>query len=240
RLTSMYGVLGIYELPFAISAALSVIVIIMIINAFNLIDGIDSLGGVTGILVNLAFAALFFYIHQYEFGVASLILVGSVFGFLRYNISPAKIFMGDTGSLFIGFISAVMAIKLIELTKVSIPGIHPVAATPALTVAILIVPIFDTLRVFFIRIMNGISPFIADRNHIHHRILRLGYTHSQTTIILSAFNVICILLALLLGGMGNFALIAILFIVSMLFNWSITFALKSKKRETADLRDLFT
>lgn len=240
RLTSMYGVFGIYELPVVIGSALSVIVIIMIINAFNLIDGIDGLGGITGILANLVFAALFFYIRQYEFAVISLILVGSVFGFLRYNITPAKIFMGDTGSLFIGLISVVMAIKLIELTKVNTPGIHPVAATPALTVAILIVPIFDTIRIFFIRIMSGISPFTADRNHIHHRILRLGYKHFQTTIILAAFNVICILLALLLGGVGNFALIAILFAVSLLFNWSITFALRSKERETVTLRNLFT
>lgn len=239
RLTSMYGVFGIYELPFFVSSALSVIVIIMIINAFNLIDGIDGLAGITGILSNLAFAGLFFYIHQYEFTIVSLILVGSILGFLRYNISPAKIFMGDTGSLFIGLISVVMAIKLIELTKFTTPGIPELNATPALTVAILIVPIFDTIRIFFIRIMNGISPFAADRNHVHHRILRLGYSHFQTTIILGVFNLICIGLALLLGGVGNFALVAILFVVSMLFNWSITFMLRSKEREGVALRNLF-
>jgi UDP-GlcNAc:undecaprenyl-phosphate GlcNAc-1-phosphate transferase len=239
RLTSMYGVFGIYALPFTFSVALSIIVIIMIINAFNLIDGIDGLAGVTGIIANLSFAALFFYIHQYEFAVVSLILVGSIFGFLRYNITPAKIFMGDTGSLFIGLISVVLAIKLIELTKTSTPGIPPVAATPALTVAILIVPVFDTIRIFFIRILNGISPFKADRNHIHHRILRLGYTHFQTTIILSAFNLLCIVLALTLGGLGNFALIGVIFAICILFNWSITFALRSKERETVALRNLF-
>ncbi len=239
RLTSMYGVFGIYELPFVISSALSVLVIIMVINAFNLIDGIDGLAGITGILANLAFAALFFYIHQYEYAVISLILVGAILGFLRYNITPAQIFMGDTGSLFIGLISVVMAIKLIELTKLTMSGAPHLNSTPALTVAILVVPIFDTIRIFFVRIMKGISPFAADRNHIHHRILRLGYTHFQTTMILSGYNLVCIALALLLGSIGNFALITIIFIISMLFNWSITFILRSKERETVAVRNLF-
>lgn len=239
RLTSMYGVFGIYDLPFVMSAALSVIVIIMIINAFNLIDGIDGLAGLTGILVNLAFAALFVYIQQYEFAIMSLILVGAITGFLRYNITPAKIFMGDTGSLFIGLISVVMAIKLIELTKVNITGIPPLGATPALTVAILIVPIFDTVRIFFIRIMSGISPFEADRNHIHHRILRLGFTHIQTTLIFAGFNLVCIITSLLLSSLGTFTLVCIIFVISLLFNWAVTFILRSKERESLALRNLF-
>jgi len=239
RLTSMYGVFGIYELPVITSLALSVVAIIMIINAFNLIDGIDGLAGIAGILSNLAFAGLFFYIHQYEVAIVSLILVGSILGFLRYNLTPAKIFMGDTGSLFIGLISVVMAIRLIELTKFATPGVPQISSTPALTVAILIVPVFDTIRIFFVRVISGISPFTADRNHIHHRILRLGYTHFQTTIILSVFNLVCIGLALLLGHLGNFTLICIILIISILFNWGITFMLRSKERETVALRNLF-
>jgi UDP-GlcNAc:undecaprenyl-phosphate GlcNAc-1-phosphate transferase len=239
RLTSMYGVFGIYELPFIISSALSVLVIIMIVNAFNLIDGIDGLAGITGIIANSVFTILFIYTHQYELAVVSLILVGSIIGFLRYNITPAKIFMGDTGSLFIGLISVVMAIKLIELNKFSTVGIPQITSAPALTVAILIGPIFDTIRVFIIRIMNGISPFTADRNHIHHRVLRLGYTHLQTTLILAAFNILSIALALAFGSIGNFTLIIIIFLVSTLFNWAITFLIRSKDRETVALRNLF-
>jgi len=232
-------VFGIYELPFIISSALSVLVIIMIVNAFNLIDGIDGLAGVTGIIANSVFTILFIYTHQYELAVVSLILVGSIIGFLRYNITPAKIFMGDTGSLFIGLISVVMAIKLIELNKFATIGIPQINSAPALTVAILIGPIFDTIRVFFIRIMNGISPFTADRNHIHHRVLRLGYTHLQTTLILAAFNLVSIAVALAFSSIGNFTLIIIIFLVSMLFNWIITFLIRSKDRETVALRNLF-
>ncbi len=238
RLTSMYGILGIYELPFVVSCILSIIVIIMIINSFNLIDGIDGLAAVTGILANAIFAALFIYIHQYELAIISLILVGSVIGFLRYNLTPAKIFMGDTGSLFIGLISVIMAIKFIELNKFANGSTPQIYAAPALTVAILIGPIFDTIRVFFIRIINGISPFTADRNHIHHRVLRLGYTHLQTTLILAALNIVLVAVAMVLSDIGNFALIAVIFIISMLFNWGITFMIRSKERESMALRNL--
>lgn len=239
RLTSMYGVFGIYDLPYTVSCALSVLVIIMIVNAFNLIDGIDGLAAITGIMANSIFSILFIYIHQYELAAISLIMIGSILGFLRYNITPAKIFMGDTGSLFIGLISVVMAIKLIELNKFAAGSTPQIYAAPALTVAILIGPIFDTLRVFFIRIMSGISPFTADRNHIHHRILRLGYTHLQTTIILTVLNLLSVTLALIFTNLGNFALIAIIFAISLLFNWSITFMIRSKERETMALRNLF-
>ncbi|MES2807857.1 MAG: MraY family glycosyltransferase [Bacteroidota bacterium] len=239
RLTSMYGVFGVYDLPFIISATLSVVVIIMIINAFNLVDGIDGLAGVTGILANSVFAVLFIYTKQYELAVISLILVGGIIGFLKFNITPAKIFMGDTGSLFIGLITVVMAIKLIELNKFVTPGIPQIASAPALTVAILIGPIFDTTRVFFLRIINGVSPFTADRNHIHHRMLRLGYTHVQTTVILAGLNVTTITLAYMFTGLGNFALIVLIFVMSLLFNWTITFMIRSRERETVALRNLF-
>jgi UDP-GlcNAc:undecaprenyl-phosphate GlcNAc-1-phosphate transferase len=239
RLTSMYGVFGIYDLPFIISSALSILVIIMVVNAFNLIDGIDGLAGITGIVANCVFATIFIYTHQYALAVISLTLIGAVIGFLKFNITPAKIFMGDTGSLFIGLISVVLAIKLIELNKFETAGIPQIISAPALTVAILIGPIFDTTRVFFIRVMSGISPFSADRNHIHHRILRLGYTHLQTTMILAALNIVSIGLALVFAEIGNFALIAIIFILSMLFNWGITFLIRSQDRESVALRNLF-
>jgi len=239
RLTSMYGVFGIYDLPLITGSALTVVVIIMIINAFNLIDGIDGLAGVTGIMVNGIFTILFVYTKHYELAVISLILVGAIIGFLRYNISPAQIFMGDTGSLFIGLISVVMAIKFIELNKFSTPGVPQIYSAPALSVAIMVGPIFDTMRVFFVRIMSGASPFSADRNHIHHRILRLGLNHTQTTMTLAGLNLVSVAFALMFNRLGNFTLIIIIFAISMLFNWAITFMIRSKEREGLALRNLF-
>ena len=239
RLTSMYGIFGIHNLPYWPSATLSVLTIILIVNAFNLIDGIDGLAATTGIVSNSCFAALFIYIHQYQLAAVSLAMVGSIFGFLRYNITPAKIFMGDTGSLLIGLISVVMAIKFIELNKFTSEKTPEIFSAPALAVAILIGPIFDTIRVFILRISMGISPFTADRNHIHHRMLRLGLTHVQTTLILAGLNIGCIFMVLFLQDYGNSVLIGMILALCLLFNWMITFLLRSKERESLAFRNLF-
>lgn len=239
RFTSMYGLLGIYNLPYLASAILSALFIMLIINAFNLIDGIDGLAGTTGIIVNGTFAALFIYMKHYEFAAISLIMVGAIVGFLRYNLTPAKIFMGDSGSLLIGLISAVMAVKFIELNKV-VPFKTPnLLSAPAIAFAILIGPIFDTLRVFGLRIAKGVSPFTADRNHIHHRLLKLGYNHLQTTLILAGANILSIILALSFSYLGNFVLMGLIMINSLLFNWAITFCIRTKERQVFALRNLF-
>jgi UDP-GlcNAc:undecaprenyl-phosphate GlcNAc-1-phosphate transferase len=240
RLTSLYGVLGVNELPYVISVILSTLIIMLIVNAFNLIDGIDGLASTTGIVVNGAFAALFIYMNHYELAAVALAMVGATIGFLRYNLSPAKIFMGDTGSLLIGLISAVMALKFIELNKFTDGKLPEIFSAPALAFAILIGPIFDTLRVFVIRITKGDSPFKADRNHMHHRILTLGFSHIQTTIILSSINIVCIAIVLLFSFMGNSTLILIISLVSLLFNWLVTFLIRSKEREKFALRNLLT
>lgn len=195
RITSLYGIFGVYDLPYIVSIVLSILVITLIVNAFNLIDGIDGLASTTAIIANCTFGGLFVYMHQYQLALVSLSLVGAVAGFLKYNLSPAKIFMGDTGSLLLGLISAVMAIKFIELNKLPDVKIEAVYAAPALALAVLIGPIFDTLRVFTLRIAAGQSPFNADRNHIHHRLLTLGFSHIQTTLILAGFNIAAITIA---------------------------------------------
>lgn len=239
RITSLYGIFGINELPYIVSVILSILVITLIVNAFNLIDGIDGLAATTAIIANITFAGLFVYMHQYQLALVSLALVGAVAGFLKYNLSPAKIFMGDTGSLLLGLISAVMAIKFIELNKLTGARVEVIYSAPALAVAILIGPIFDTLRVFTIRIAGGRSPFSADRNHIHHRMLQLGFSHIQTTMILCGFNVASIVIVLMYGGISNSTLIILTFAFSMLFNWLVTYLIRSKERESLSLRNLF-
>src|SRR6201986_1383197 len=239
RLTSMYGIFGIYDLHYLPSVALSILTIILIVNAFNLIDGIDGLAGLTGIMANSCFAALFIYMHQYELAAVSLAMAGAIFGFLKFNITPAKIFMGDTGSMLIGLISVVMSIKFIELNKFTTMKSPDIFSAPALSVAILIGPIFDTLRVFILRISNGVSPFTADRKHIHHRMLRLGFTHLQTTLILVSLNLLCVVMAILFRSYGNSILIALILGVCLLFNGVVTLILRSKERENVALRNVF-
>jgi len=239
RLTSLYGVFGIYDLSYFLSVGVSILLILMIVNAFNLIDGIDSLAATTGIIANAAFATLFIYIRQYELAAVSMAMAGAIIGFLKFNITPAKIFMGDTGSLLIGLISAVMAIKFMEADKIASSAAPHVYSVPALTFAILIGPIFDTVRVFVIRIASGVSPFIADRNHIHHRMLKLGFNHIQTTVILASLNIMSIFIVILFSGYGNSTLIILIVTLSLVFNWMITFLIRSKEREGIALRNLF-
>jgi UDP-GlcNAc:undecaprenyl-phosphate GlcNAc-1-phosphate transferase len=239
RLTSMYGVFGIYDISYVLSCMISILFIMLIVNAFNLIDGIDGLAGITCIIVNGSFAALFIYIKHYEFAAISLAIVGAVIGFLKFNLTPAKIFMGDTGSLLIGLISALMAVEFIEANKLTHNSSPAIYSAPALAFAILVGPIFDTLRVFTLRISKGISPFMADRNHIHHRVLRLGFNHLQTTLILAGLNIMTIVMVLVFSELGNFVLMGVIFANSLLFNWVVTFCLRSKERENFALRNLF-
>lgn len=239
RLTSMYGVFGIHSLSYPLSAGISILLILMIVNAFNLIDGIDGLAAITGAVANTAFAGLFIYIREYELAAVSLAMVGAIIGFLKFNITPAKIFMGDTGSLLIGLISAVMAIKFIETAQITRADVPHIYAVPALAFAILIGPIFDTVRIFIVRIASGVSPFTADRNHIHHRMLKLGLNHIQTTLVLTMLNLLSIGLVFFLSDYGSSVIILLIVILSMVFNWAITFFIRSKERSSLALRNFF-
>ncbi|WP_183563816.1 MraY family glycosyltransferase [Mucilaginibacter sp. SP1R1] len=239
RITSMYGIFNIFDLPYIPSAALSILLIMLIVNAFNLIDGIDGLAATTGIIANSTFALLFMYIKQYELAAICLAMVGATAGFLRYNLTPAKIFMGDTGALLIGLVSAVMAVKYIEISKLTDVKTPHLFTAPALTVAILIGPVFDTLRVFIIRLINRKSPFEADRNHMHHRMLQLGFGHLKTTMCLSALNLSAIAMVFFFRDMSNSVLIALILLIPLVFNWLITFFIRSKQRENLAFRNLF-
>jgi len=182
------GIFGIYELPFWFDAIFTVIVITGVTNAFNLIDGIDGLAG--GIaLINLLFFGLFAYFTGSDF-LMHIVLVWAVlvFVFLQFNWSPAKVFMGDGGSLVFGFFFIAMGLKFRQELE-SIQFMNP-AATLGILSALLMVPVTDTLRVFAFRISQGRSPYSADRNHLHHWIVRNQMPHHMATlqiIILHAF-----------------------------------------------------
>jgi UDP-N-acetylmuramyl pentapeptide phosphotransferase/UDP-N-acetylglucosamine-1-phosphate transferase len=236
RITSMYGVFNIYGLPYIPSVLLSVLLIMLIVNSFNLIDGIDGLAAVTGIIVNCTFAFLFMHLQQYELAAIGLAMAGAILGFLRFNLVQARIFMGDTGALLIGLISAVMALKFISLSMAPGNSMHPMFYSPALVIAILAGPVFDTLRVFTLRISKGRSPFEADRNHIHHRILMLGLSHLQATLCLSAISLFSIGAVFLFNGLGNSLLIGIIFFTSIGADLGITMLLRVKKRGEAIFR----
>lgn len=201
RITSMHGLFGIREIPEAASLALSYITIIVVVNAYNLIDGVDGLAGTLGLLTMCVFGAYFTMIHLQAYAVLSFAFAGSLVAFLIFNYNPAKIFMGDSGSLLLGLTNAVLAIKFI--TVADSPNVaFPIASSVALGVAILMVPLSDTLRVFSIRIFQGRSPFSPDRNHIHHLLLDLGLSHRYVALSCLLMNISFICIAYLTRNLG--------------------------------------
>ncbi|CAL1521465.1 MraY family glycosyltransferase [Chitinophaga sp. MM2321] len=202
QITSMYGFMGIYALPPNISLMLTYFTFIVVINAFNLIDGVDGHAGSIGLLVSAIMGAYFLHVGEITYAVLGFALAGGLASFLIFNISPARIFMGDTGSLLIGLVNAVLVMKFIDVAG-NPAGKMPINAAPAVAVAILIVPLFDTLRVFSVRMLQGRSPFSADRNHIHHYLLDLKLNHTQTTLVSVGINALFIVAAFFLQGLGT-------------------------------------
>jgi len=191
RLENLFGIFGIDEIPYLLSLPLTVFVFIALINAINLIDGIDGLAGGIGMICGGLFG-LWFYLNGY-FALACLAssMAGSLFGFLRFNYSKtSKIFMGDTGSLIVGFILTMFAIKFVQLNIAYRFDPNALFSAPILAIVVLIVPIFDTLRVFIVRLKDKKSPFVGDLNHLHHILIDSGMTHLQASMILWVFTVV--------------------------------------------------
>ncbi|RPD40115.1 glycosyltransferase family 4 protein [Chitinophaga barathri] len=202
QIQNMYGAFGIGELPYHFSLLLTYFTFIVVVNAFNLIDGIDGLAGSVGLLVSAVLGAYFLYVNEVLYAVMGFSLAAGLAAFLIYNITPAKIFMGDTGSLLVGLVNATMIVKFIEVAG-NPAGTLPLQSVPAIAFAILIIPLFDTLRVFAIRMSRGRSPFTADRHHIHHYMLALGLSHGQATLIAVLSNIGFIVMACSLRDIGT-------------------------------------
>ena len=218
QITNMHGFLGVYEIHHVTSIILSIFTIIVITNSFNLIDGVDGLAGSLGLLTTLVFGVYFFYAGELTYAVMAFALAGSTIGFLIYNFSPAKIFMGDTGSLLLGLINSILVIKFIDVAGSANPAsILPLESAPALGFAILMIPLFDTLRVFGLRILDRRSPFSPDRTHVHHFLLDLGFSHRMVTITCVGVNMSFIALAFFLRHLGTTTLIGILLLSAFIF-----------------------
>lgn len=196
RIKSLFGLFGIYELYYW----MSIFTFIITINAFNLIDGIDGLAGVFSIICCFLFGMSYYRLGEYNYPMVILcvIIIGALLSFLYYNLSEnrtRKIFMGDTGSMSIGFLLVFTAFYFMDVfiykNDLGVPRYH-LNTAPVIAFAILLLPMIDTLSVIIIRIMNGKSPLQADKNHIHHKLLGLGMTHKKATTCIIIYYVIII------------------------------------------------
>ena len=231
RLTSFYGFFGIYEIPEFVSILLSIFTIIVIINSFNLIDGINGLSASLGLLITSVLGTWFFLIGSIELAIVAFSLGGALIAFLKYNITSAKIFMGDTGALLLGLVCSILAIKFIELHNDITNSPYTFASAPSIAIAILILPLFDTLRVFILRVYEGRSPFSPDRKHIHHIMIDLGLTHMQATGILFLTNILFIIMAVMLQNVGNLMLLVITLSLAFVMSLMASRMVERKKQK---------
>lgn len=217
RISSFYGIFGIEELPVIISYFFTVFVFIALINAYNLIDGIDGLAGGIALIVFSAYSYVFFVNNNYLGLVLSITIIGSMIAFLVFNLSSSrrKIFMGDTGSMVVGFLIAY--VTAIVLNGNNLPNTI-FNNVPVIVLALLSYPILDTIRIFTIRILSGHSPFKADKNHMHHRLLQLGFSHIESTLIISFFAIVIVVFSLLTSNLQ----ITLHFVIVALYAIGIT------------------
>ena len=196
RVLGFSGILGIGLFPYWFSVLFTIFVYILIINAFNLIDGVDGLAGSLAVMACVALSCLFWQSKEYALTALCFSLFGALLPFLRLNLSKKrKIFMGDSGSMIIGFTIAYCAISFIYKTQLDSSS-YFYNNVPVMAGAILFYPLLDTLRIFFIRIvLNKTSPFKADRNHIHHKFLDLGYSHKKTTLTILVLNSVLVIMS---------------------------------------------
>ena len=216
--------LGAQSFPIYITIPIVVFIMLAIINAYNLIDGIDGLASIIGIVVFSGFATLFYLLDFQFYFLFSLGIIGVLLAYLRYNFSISKkIFMGDTGSLIVGFCIAFLTIKLLTLDLTSVNSLPFLKENKLVVIlSIISIPLFDTLRVMGVRLLNNKSPFYPDRNHIHHILIDSGLKHYKASLFLAALNILLISLVILLSNIYNsyemlvvmliiFALLLILF-----------------------------
>ncbi len=192
RLQNLYGILGVHELPVLLQYAVTIFIIVGVTNAFNLIDGIDGLAGSIAFINILLLSGTAFLLHDFTWMPLLMTFLGALIIFLHYNWRPAKIFMGDGGSLVFGFVMSAIGISQVESAGSHAP--QYLSLTITTITGFTIIPVMDTLRVFYSRIKKERSPFSADKNHLHHWLLKNHMVHSAATskIVMLHFAIILI------------------------------------------------
>ncbi len=214
-LNNLYGLFGIYEIPYWVGVPLTIVAITFISNAINLIDGIDGLSGGLTLIALSGFIVAFCKWHLWTYVVIIAALMGVIAAYLYYNIwgdatKNRKIFMGDTGSLSIGFLLAFLCIKL----SMSDTGLRPYNGNGLLlSFTVIIVPVFDVFRVALLRITHHRSPMTPDKNHIHHKLLRTGANQSQVLVVVLSLQAFLCLVNYLLSQLTGITVIVLTDIV---------------------------
>ena len=232
-LNDLYGLFGLHQLPVWLGWFVTIFAIVFITNAINFIDGIDGLASSICFITLAFYAYLFYSFKAYDYSIVSVAVMGPLMAFLCYNIFGSskrhtKTFMGDTGSLYLGFVICALGIALIRIIAASpetglIPSFNPMAVA----FAPMILPCFDVMRVVLVRYRQGKNPFLADKNHIHHKFLSLGLSQHVVLLIVLLLMVVFAILTIWLSKYVNVNLVLLI----MLAVWCLmNFLLKNNYR----------
>lgn len=232
QITSLHGFFNIYEIPSFLSLSIALIIMLAIINAYNLIDGIDGLAGIIGIIICSIYAVIFFFSNRDFSFLICIFVIAILTAFLRYNLSSGtnKIFMGDSGSLIIGFLIGFLTLRFLTIESFTMIDYQFKTENRLIfIISILFIPIFDTTRIVFSRMLKKQNPFTADRNHAHHILIDLGLSHVKASILLGFLNVFIVMVFLLLGRYySSFIMAFVMGLLFLLFTY-LFFALKTRK-----------
>ncbi|KWW32120.1 MAG: UDP-N-acetylmuramyl pentapeptide phosphotransferase/UDP-N-acetylglucosamine-1-phosphate transferase [bacterium P3] len=228
---TLHGLFGIGILPVGWQYAISLLAGVGIINAINLIDGVDGYSSGYTFFAAVLFGTVFALAGMPGMTSISFIVAGAVVPFFLHNVfgRKSKMFMGDGGTLMIGTLISAFLFSILKTgSSCSILETQHGASLVALCLAVLGIPIFDTLRLIFYRLSLRRSPFSADRNHLHHAFIDLGCSHLATTLSILAFNLLIVLIWLFcwLGGAGQTAQVVVVVLACLIVTWGLFFALR--------------
>lgn len=238
RLTSFYGMFGPGELPYWFSIVFTTLCCTFFINVFNFVDGIDGLACVTAILYMGVLGGMFAAMSATGIAGIAFGLCGACVGLLYYNKAPARIYMGDTGSMFLGFTVFVLSVLFINMYGVrgvnQLPFIHSQLGAIIIICFTLFLPVYDAIRVFILRASKGISPLKADRTHLHYYLLDAGLTHTQAVFVITTANILLVALGFILQDQNPLlALLCATLLASLILG--IVYRLRQRKSGKAHM-----
>jgi UDP-GlcNAc:undecaprenyl-phosphate GlcNAc-1-phosphate transferase len=215
RIDSLFGLFGITELHVVVQYFITVFIVVGIINAINLIDGIDGLAGGLTLIDMTGFLLIFLISRELSFLFIATSVAGALLAFLRYNWHPAKIFMGDTGSMVLGLLLGAAGIQVMVISRSPEPAFAAGEAV-IFVFSVFLLPVYDTIRVFSGRLLNRKSPFSADKTHVHHLLMKTGFNHPKSARLLYTANIVIIGTGFLFRSQ-SLALVAPLLVLEAIF-----------------------
>lgn len=235
EINDLHDLWGIHRIPDAVSIPLSLIAGVGIINAINLIDGVDGFCCTFGSMACAFFAVIFRHAGDSTMFTLSLITIGALVPFFFHNVfgQTSKMFLGDGGSLMLGMLLTLFTFSALSADSPCAALGYSGLSVVALTLAILAVPVFDTLKVMIYRVARGKSPFLPDKTHLHHLYIEMGFSHLATSAMIVATNALIVLL-LLLGwslGMSFTGQVYLVVFLGLLFTWGFYFFMESLHRK---------